>query len=133
MSTSKRIVLFPLLAVILVSGCTLLKRTPKIPSPAGEWTYTIMSPDGDIGGGITLIGEADDLTGTLTNDVLYGAKTIENMLYDGTSLGFDFDAEAYGRVLVNVTVIGDTFSGIIQVPGYDDMPITGNRTPEQLP
>jgi len=130
MSKSIRYSFIALISVVLFSGCALLKKTPKIPSPAGQWSYTIMSPDGEVGGELTLIGDVDELTGTLTNEVLYSTKTVENITYDGSALAFVFNADQYGDIAVNVVVTGDTFSGVIEVAGFGEMPITGSRVTE---
>ena len=96
-------------------------------NPAGTWSYTVSTPDGEIGGEITLTGSPDDLSGTLTSDVLSGTATLEQVELDGQTLTFTFDAGEYGRVDASVTLEGDAFEGTLGVGG-ETYSIEGTRT-----
>ena len=96
-------------------------------NPAGTWSYTVSTPDGDVGGTLTLTGEPDDLSGTLTSDVLSGETELRSVRLDGDVLTFTFNTEEYGRVDAEVSLDGDEFEGTLDVSG-ETYPISGTRT-----
>ena len=96
-------------------------------NPVGAWSYTLSTPDGEVGGTLTFTGSLDDLSGTLTNDVLSGPATLEQVELDGSDLTFTFDAGQYGRVDASLTLEGDAFEGTLDVSG-ETYSIEGTRT-----
>ena len=95
--------------------------------PAGTWRYTVSTPDGEVGGTLTLTGEPDDLSGTLTSDVLSGEAELRSVSLDGDVLAFTFSADQYGRIDAEVTLDGDAFEGTLDV-GDETYSIEGTRT-----
>ncbi len=96
-------------------------------NPAGTWSFTVPSPDGDVTGTLTLTGNPGNLSGTLTADVLPEPAQLEGVELDGNELTFAFEGGSYGRITAEVTLVGDTFAGTIEVGG-DSLPISGTRT-----
>lgn len=98
-------------------------------NPAGTWSYTVAAPEGDVSGTITLSGSPDDLSGTLTSEVLSNEAELQSVNLDGDTLTFSFNAEEYGRVDASVTLDGDRFEGTLDVSG-ETYTISGTRTSE---
>ena len=96
-------------------------------NPVGTWSYTVSTPEGQIGGTLTLTGSPDDLGGSITSDVLSGTATLEQVELDGQALTFTFDSGEYGRVDADVTLGGDAFEGTLGVSG-ETYSIEGTRT-----
>ncbi|NBC17974.1 MAG: amidohydrolase family protein [Bacteroidetes bacterium] len=102
---------------------------PAAVTPAGTWSYEVETPQGTIGGVLTLSGEPDDLEGTITNDATPGEPAnLEDVVVSGTTLSFRFDGGQFGEISVNVDIEGDTFEGSLSVPDFGGMPISGTRT-----
>jgi imidazolonepropionase-like amidohydrolase len=102
---------------------------PAAVSPAGTWSYEVETPQGTIGGVLTLSGDPDDLEGTITNDASPGDPAdLEDVVVSGTTLSFSFDGGQFGEISVSVNIEGDTFEGSLSVPGAGGLPISGTRT-----
>ena len=97
-------------------------------SPAGRWSFTVSSEDGNVGGIITISGSAANWSGTITNDLTDEAADLNNIQMDGNTLDFEFSIPEMGTISVSVVISDDSFDGEITVEGIGVMPISGNRT-----
>lgn len=98
-------------------------------NPAGVWAYSIETPQGSVGGVITVESSGNDLSGTITNDAGGGEPAdIEDAELDGSTLSFSFDAGEFGRINVTMDIDGDEVDGSFEVPGFGSMPMTGSRS-----
>ena len=97
-------------------------------SPAGSWSFTVSSDEGDVSGTITIDGTADDWTGEITNELTSETVDLTNISYDGNTLDFEFNIPEMGTMAVSIVIEEDTFDGDITIPGMGAMPISGNRT-----
>jgi len=98
-------------------------------NPAGVWSYTVSTPQGEVGGTLSLQGTPDNLTGTITNDASSdGPADLEEVEYDGGTLSFAFDAGEFGRITASLTLDGEEMEGALNVPGLGSAPLTGSRT-----
>ncbi|MDE2834049.1 MAG: amidohydrolase family protein [Bacteroidota bacterium] len=97
-------------------------------SPAGRWSFTVSSEDGNVGGTITIDGSATNWSGTITNDLTDETADLTNIRLDGRSLSFEFSLPELGTISVSVVVSEDSFDGDVTVEGIGAMPISGSRT-----
>ena len=91
---------------------------------AGTWSVTASSPDGDVDGTLVL---SDDLTGTLSVNVLNEELTISGATFEDGVLSFSCDAEDIGTITITVTVSGDEFNGEATNPAFGSIPFSGSR------
>ncbi len=98
-------------------------------NPVGTWSYTVETPQGAVGGTITLAGNPGNLSGTITNDASPADEpaTLDELNFDGKTLSFSFDAGQFGRISVTATITGDELEGSLDVPGLGVVPLTGTR------
>ena len=89
--------------------------------PAGEWRFTVATPQGDIGGTIEIMGAPDDLEGTIVTDMNSDESDLEDLELNGTTLTFTFDSGQNG-------VISATTTGTLDVPNAGAIPITATRS-----
>lgn len=97
-------------------------------NPVGVWNYTVSTPQGEIGGTLTLSGEPDALEGTITSEMGNEEADLENIELDGARLSFAFDAGDPGRVSVTATIRGDEMEGSLDVPEFGSAPFSATRT-----
>ncbi len=93
---------------------------------AGTWTYTVKTPEGEISGTLTI---DEDLSGTISMDVMPEALDIENASFEDGVLTFSFDVGGTEIVTVTVTVEGDEFEGEATTSD-GPVPLSGSREPE---
>lgn len=97
---------------------------------AGTWSYEVDSPQGVVGGTLTITGSGNDLGGTITNSALGGGPiALDNVALTGDALSFGLTAPQMGALSATVTISGDTFSGTITIPGAGAVSMTGSRRP----
>ena len=100
----------------------------KAVSPAGRWSFTVVSDDGEVQGEINISGSEGNWSGTVSNDITDDVATIGSITIDGNAMDFDFSVPEMGTIYVSVTLEEDSFTGDITVAGIGVMPISGNRT-----
>ena len=97
-------------------------------NPAGTWSLTISTPDGDIGGTLTIEGSADSWSGSLTVEIQPGAVPVEYIVLSGNELTFSFDAPGVGTVESSLILDSESLSGSFDVPGLGVATVSGTRT-----
>lgn len=97
--------------------------------PAGNWSYTIDSPQGG-GGKILLKREGDSYTGSIINNRNNKETPLNDVQLLGNGLSFSYEA-SFGpnTALVNVSVVvnGDSFDGNITIGQSGTYPIKGEK------
>ncbi|MCY4426767.1 MAG: hypothetical protein OXC05_07020 [Halieaceae bacterium] len=129
MITTTRISLMLLLVVVLLSGCTGLQQAAKIPHPAaGAWDFNVDMMQGPEKGIFTIMEADEALSGTIVMESGLGDWPLENVMFDGSELSFDFDSGQYGVMKVKVHVEGDAFKGTWTLARMGmSMPMAGTR------
>lgn len=97
-------------------------------NPAGTWNLTISTPDGDIGGTLTIEGSADRWSGNLSVEIQPGAVPLEYVVLSGNELTFSFDAPGVGTVESSLILDSESLSGSFDVPGLGVAAVSGTRT-----
>ncbi len=97
--------------------------------PAGTWSYSVSSPQGDFDGTLTLTGEPGDLSGAITGPDGEEIE-IENVQLDGADLSFEFDAGQMGAISAEATISGDEMEGTMTLADFGSFPFTATRTSE---
>ena len=96
----------------------------------GSWSYEVDSPQGVVGGTLTITGTPGALGGTITNSALGSdAIALTDVALNGDALSFGLTAPQMGALSATVTISGDTFSGTLTVPGAGAVQMTGSRRP----
>lgn len=100
---------------------------------AGIWDYVVEVPDDTQEGELEFKMIDGVLTGTITTeDNTTGNDELENIVIDGNTVTFTFDADMGGQMIslsFELNLTDDTFEGTVTFPigGIDPFPITGNR------
>ena len=97
-------------------------------NPAGEWSYTISTPQGEFGGIIEITGEPGDLEGTITSDMSPDESELEDISLNGSTLTFSFDSGQNGVISATATLRGNEMEGTLDVPNAGAIPITATRS-----
>lgn len=97
----------------------------------GNWDLTLATPQGDLGGFLTLSGDINDLSGTV---VFYAEPNAQpspllEPTFEGNQLTFTFDAGNFGILPITATIDGDNLSGSLDFNGAP-LPLTGLNTGE---
>lgn len=98
---------------------------------AGNWDYTIDSPQGKMTGTLVMKGEGGDYEGTMSSDMSPGETEISDISVDGNNLSFTYSIDAGGssmEIEISVEIDEDTFEGTVSVAQYGSFPIEGERT-----
>jgi len=108
------------------------KKTPSDPNavvnPAGSWSYTVASPDGEIPGTLTLTGSPGSLSGTIESAMGPDPIELDDIELDGNLLTFSLNAGPMGAITVEVTIDGDSLEGTVSGADFSGLPMTGTRT-----
>lgn len=98
-------------------------------TPLGTWSYSVSTPQGDVGGELVITGSPGAYAGTISNEMSPGGTlALSDVAFDGSTLSFTFLFPQMGRLSVTATLQGDTLEGSIDVPGMGAAPLTGRRT-----
>lgn len=97
-------------------------------NPVGTWSIEVDTPDGPIGGTLTITGTPGDLGGTLSATVLPAPIPIRRVAVDGDVLTFSYDAGELGSYDAELTIEGDELDGTFTSPQMGGLPVTGTRT-----
>jgi imidazolonepropionase-like amidohydrolase len=97
-------------------------------NPAGTWSLTISTPDGDIGGTLTIEGSGNDWSGSLSVEIEPGALSLEHIVLSGNELTFSFDAPDIGTVESSLILDSESLNGSFDVPGFGVATVSGTRT-----
>lgn len=97
-------------------------------NPAGEWRFTVSTPQGEIGGTIEILGEPGDLEGTIVTDMSPDESDLEDVELNGTTLTFSFDSGQNGIISATATIRGNEMDGTLDVPNAGAVPITATRS-----
>ncbi len=133
-----------LAAILILVGCTGLRETSVEPVPkpeepaamphplAGSWSYLLETPQG-VFSGMLEFSEADDgmLSGVIVgDDAPDEPANLQEITFEAeaSKLAFTFDTQEFGPMSVDLTLDGDSLSGILKVVDYGfDVPMTGDR------
>ena len=127
-----------LLLALLVCGCTST-RTAVVggeapPHPlAGEWVYSLDTPQGSYTGSITFSVEGDSLVGAIAMDMAPDDPLTFGATYDSETaeVTFTFDSGEYGLMDVALTLVDDTLTGQQYVRDYSmHLDVTATRKEE---
>ncbi len=94
----------------------------------GVWSYNVETPQGDIGGTLTITGSPGSLSGTISNDMMPDATDLDEVSLTGNELTVSFSNPDMGTINISVVITGDDFEGSLSVPNFGDLPMTGSRT-----
>ncbi len=95
----------------------------------GTWNVTIPTPQGETGGTLTITGTPGALGGTLAVDMMPEAATLNDVVQEGETLTFSFNAGQFGLISVTATIDGDSLEGKLDVPDVEPLPLSGTRVP----
>ncbi len=131
MQNYKRFSPILLLAFCLVAGCagsqkaaeTMAEAEPmKAAHPlAGEWTYTLDTPQGVYTGVMAFTEVESMLNGTIiSDDAPDQAAPLEDLTFNDETqeLKFKFDGGEFGVMTVKTTLAGDNLDGLLTVLSY---------------
>lgn len=108
------------------------KAAPSDPNavvnPAGTWSYTVESPDGEVAGTLTITGNSGRLSGSIETPLSPDPIALDNIELDGNLLTFSFNAGPMGTISANVTLDGDSLDGSVSGADFAGLPMTGTRT-----
>lgn len=97
-------------------------------NPAGTWSLSISSPDGEIAGTLTISGSDDDWSGTLIVDITPETSQLESIVMNGNVLTFSFDAGEFGNITSSLTLDANSINGSFDVPDIGPVSVSGTRT-----
>ncbi|MFB3133138.1 MAG: hypothetical protein ACE10K_11505 [Rhodothermales bacterium] len=118
-----------LLAGALAAGCASTSKMAA-PSPVGEWSYIIPTPQGDAHGTIMVASEGDAYSGEVYVDVLDQTVPIEDVTFTDSTFSFKVTLDADGQIIGTVTSMtlnGNTMRGTMEVDGVGEFEITATR------
>ena len=108
------------------------KATPSDPNavinPAGSWSFTVESPDGEVEGSLTISGSPGDLGGTITTPMGPDPIPLDDVEIEGNLLTFSFSAGPMGTISAQITITDDDMEGTVSGADFGGLPITGTRT-----
>jgi len=94
----------------------------------GTWEYRLVFEGGVETGSMTITGEADALSGSITTP--NGSRDMENVTLDGNRLSFRVSDTPFGAVEVSGLVTGDEYQAEITGPGAPPLTLSATRRPE---
>ena len=108
------------------------KATPSDPdavvNPAGTWSYTVESPDGDVEGTLTISGSPGSLSGTIESPLSPDPIALDDVEIDGNLLTFSFVAGPMGTLTAELTIDDDSLEGTVSGADFGGLAMTGTRT-----
>lgn len=113
----------------LVAGCAGSKKAAEAPHPlAGDWSYSIDTPQG-VFTGILSFTEVDDvLGGMIGSDQQGGEIGIQNVAFEENQVTFEYDSGQYGMMDVKLMLEGDALNGDMNVRQFGaSVPFTAVR------
>ena len=125
-----------ILALMFVAGCASTKEAAKEPHVlAGEWAYSLDTPQGVYTGVMKFMEEEEGLVGTIAaDDSPELVAPLENLMFDSemSKLSFQFDGGEYGTMKVNTTLSDGKLMGMMNVGAYGvDVSMTASRKAEE--
>ena len=128
MRIKKAVPLCMLALTVLVAGFTGPERVAEHPL-AGDWDYTLETPQGTYEGTLVFTETEDGLSGTMESADQSGETPLQNVTFEGSTLSFSAESPEAGTMKVKVEVDGDAFDGMMELPMYGlSMPFKGSRT-----
>ena len=123
------------LAILLIAGCASTKEAAKEPHVlAGDWTYTLDTPQGVYTGVMKFMEGEEGLLGTIAADENPEMTApLRNLMYDEemSKLSFDFDGGEFGTMKVNTTLTDGKLMGMMNVGAYGvDVSMSASRKTE---
>jgi outer membrane receptor protein involved in Fe transport len=97
---------------------------------AGNWTYTVESPQGG-NGTIVIKKEGEVYTGTMTNARFNRENQLKEITVKGNEISFGYDVNFNGNastVTVKGTISGDTLTGVMNVGTFGSYPINAKKS-----
>jgi imidazolonepropionase-like amidohydrolase len=97
-------------------------------SPAGDWNLMIQSPQGEMSIKLSLRGEGEQFTGTLTGPT--GAVPVKNVVMEGNQLRLSVSIPMGGETLegnLSGTIEGDAMRGALSLGAFGSFDFTGTR------
>lgn len=127
--------IFLLVIVFVVAGCASTKEAAKEAHVlAGDWAYTLDTPQGMYTGVMKFMEGDDGLSGTIAaDDNPELAAPLRNLMFDKemSKLSFDFDGGEFGTMKVNTTLSDGKLMGMMNVGAYGvDVSMTAARKTE---
>ena len=124
-----------LLVIFIVAGCASTKETAKESHVlAGDWAYTLDTPQGMYTGVMKLMEGEEGLSGTIAaDDNPDQVAPLRNLMFDEamSKLSFDFDGGEYGTMKVSTTLSEGKLMGMMNVGAYGvDVSMTASRKTE---
>ena len=108
------------------------KKAPSDPdavvNPAGSWSYTVESPDGEVEGTLMISGSPGSLSGTIESPLSPDPIPLDDVEIDGNLLTFSFIAGPMGTLTAELTIDDDSLEGIVSGADFGGLPMTGTRT-----
>jgi hypothetical protein len=110
-------VFYFVLTVLLLSSCASTKSTSKVPSPEGNWDYSITeTPEGDFKGVLTIAKIDDGYTAKMA--INGGELSIEKYTYNETTMKMAGEFDYSGNlVLFDAIMVGDEINGSMSTGG----------------
>jgi len=125
-----------ILALMFVAGCASTKEAAKETHVlAGEWAYSLDTPQGIYTGVMKFMEEESGLAGMIAADENPDQfAPLENLMFDSemSKLTFQFDGGEYGTMKVNTTLTDGKLMGMMNVGAYGvDVSLTASRKAEE--
>jgi hypothetical protein len=104
-------------AALLLSSCASTKSTSKVPSPEGNWDYSITgTPEGDFNGVLTIAKIDDGYTAKMA--INGGELSIEKYTYNEATMKMAGEFDYSGNlVLFDAIMVGDEIKGSMSAGG----------------
>ena len=107
------------LAVLLVSGCAMLRKAAEPHPVAGQWGYTLDSPQGVYTGVFSIEESEEGLIGNIemADSPVGATMAMDELAFDEESmtLTYSFDSGEFGVMSATFTLKGDSLEGLLTV------------------
>jgi len=107
------------------------KVDPSVPVVAeGNWAYSVESPQGNNGGTLKIIKDADVFSGVIISSRNNRETPLKNVSVAGNELSFSYEVNFGGNtseVLVKGIIAGDQFAGTMTMGQFGAFPMTAKK------
>ncbi|MBX2820033.1 MAG: hypothetical protein KTR29_10145 [Rhodothermaceae bacterium] len=124
------------IALMFIAGCASTKKVAEEPHVlAGEWAYSLDTPQGVYTGVMKFMEEESGLAGMIAADENPEQfAPLENLMFDSemSKLTFQFDGGEYGTMKVNTTLTEGKLTGMMNVGAFGvDVSLVASRKAEE--
>ncbi|MFQ5568521.1 MAG: hypothetical protein ACE5G0_02535 [Rhodothermales bacterium] len=116
------------------TGCASTSKM-EAPSPAGTWSYVILStPQGDATGDLMVTLEDGAYRGEISSDMLMQTVPISEVSFQDSTFAFAAAFDLDGQLIDTVTEMylnGDAMNGTMTVTGFGEFVINAMRKVEE--